>query len=136
MPPSANPTGAAESTISLQLVLPPDPRLLRVVRLVASGLASLGELDLDAVEEVRVASDELVAALIEAGDGGPVTVTFELAANTLSVDGSTPLPQAGELTVDPLTDRILDAVTTSHEWSSDDGLARGHVERVLTSTDG
>jgi len=136
MSPSASPTGAAASTISLQLVLPPDPRLLRVVRLVASGLASLGELDLDAVEEVRVASDELVAALIEAGDGGPVTVTFELAANTLCVDGTTSLPPAGELTVDPLTDRILDAVTTSHEWTSNNGHAHGHVERALTAPSG
>jgi hypothetical protein len=45
---------------SLQLVLPGDPQLLRIVRLVASGLASLTELGLDAVEEVRAAADELV----------------------------------------------------------------------------
>ena len=31
---------------SLRLELPPDPRLLRVLRLVASGVASLGEFDL------------------------------------------------------------------------------------------
>ncbi len=37
------------ATTGFQLVLPPDPQLLRVVRLVASGLASLGQLDLDAV---------------------------------------------------------------------------------------
>ena len=36
---------------SLQLVLPADPQLLRIVRLVASGLASLTDLGVDAVEE-------------------------------------------------------------------------------------
>lgn len=124
-------SGIGESVISLQLVMPPDPRLLRVVRLVASGVASLGNLDLDAVEEVRVASDELVAALIEASDGGSVTVTFELAGAALCVDGSTTLPLAGELSVDPLTDRILDAVASSHEWRTSEGHAHGHIERSL-----
>ncbi|MDP1820831.1 MAG: hypothetical protein Q8K58_13210 [Acidimicrobiales bacterium] len=122
----------AESVISLQLVLQPDPRLLRVVRLVASGLASLGEFDLDAVEEVRVASDELVSTLIEASGGGNVTVTFELASDSLCVDGTTTLPASGELSVDPLTDRILDAVTSNHAWTTTNGQVHGHLEREFT----
>ncbi len=113
----------------MQLVLPPDPQLLRIVRLVASGVASLGPLDLDAVEEVRVAADELVSTLMEASDGGPVTIEISLTAEVMSLEASTPV--RGDLAVDPMTDRILDSVSTSHSWRTEDGTAHGMVERSL-----
>jgi hypothetical protein len=120
----------ATATTTMQLVLPPDPSLLRIVRLVASGMASLRPLDLDAVEEVRVAADELVSALMEASAGGPVTVELSIGAESLSVEASTKI--AGDLAVDPMTDLILDQVTTRHEWRSADGEAHGLIERALT----
>jgi hypothetical protein len=119
---------AAGST-TLQLSLPPDPRLLRVLRLVASGVASLGDFDLAAVEEVRVAVDELGSTLINASGGEPIEISFELAGDVLRVDGRTPLGDGRQLEVDPLTDRILDVVATSHEWRSDDGVAHGRIEK-------
>jgi hypothetical protein len=117
-------------TTTMQLVVPPDPQLLRIVRLVASGLASLGPLDLDAVEEVRVAADELVSTLMEASDGAPVRLELSINADTLSLEASTAV--SGELTVDPMTDRILDNVSTRHEWRTLDGQAHGLVERSLS----
>ena len=123
----------ATVTTSLQLVLPPDPQLLRVVRLVASGLASLAPIGVDAVEEVRVAADELVSTLMEASGGEPVVLDLALVDGTLRLSASTPLADGQALTVDPMTDRILDTVATSHEWSDSGGTARGSVERTLTS---
>ncbi len=120
-------------TTSLQLVLPPDPQLLRVVRLVASGLASLAPIGVDAVEEVRVAADELVSTLMEACGGEPVVLDLALVDGTLRLSASTPLAEGQALTVDPMTDRILDTVATSHEWSDAGGTARGSVERSLTA---
>jgi serine/threonine-protein kinase RsbW len=101
-----------------------------VLRLVASGVASLADFDLAAVEEVRVAVDELGATLIGASTGGPIELTFHLADGTLHVEGSTVLGDGAELTVDPLTDRILDVVATRHEWSSEGGVARGRIEKA------
>lgn len=120
----------------LQLSLPPDPRLLRVLRLVASGVASLGQFDLSAVEEVRVAVDELGATLIGLSAGQPIELTFELTDTALCVEGSTDLPPGTELEVDPLTDRILGVVATSHEWSTTDGVACGRFEKTLAITTG
>lgn len=114
---------------TLQLVLPADPRLLRVLRLVASGIASLGEFDLAAVEEVRVAVDELGSTLIGASTGAPIELTFELTDTRFCVEGRTTLADGADLEVDPLTDRILDVVATSHEWSTADGVAHGRVEK-------
>lgn len=131
---AATDTQAGEGTTELEIVVPADPRLLRVLRLVASGVASLSALSLDGVEEVRVAVDELGATLIGASSGGPITVRFELDATSLCVEGSTEVGGSAPLEVDPLTDRILDAVATSHEWTSDGGLARCRIEKQLAAT--
>jgi hypothetical protein len=119
---------------SLRLEVPPDPRLLRVLRLVASGVASLGGFSLESVEEIRVAVDELGSTLIGASTGGPIELTFELLGDRLSVEGRTSIDGNGALEVDPLTDRILDVVATRHEWSSDGGVARGRIEKAGSST--
>jgi hypothetical protein len=111
--------------------MPPDPQLLRVLRLVGSGLASLGQLDLPSTEEVRVAVDELGAALIAMGDGSPIDITFDLTPDALLVEGATALPPGAELDVDPLTDRMLSVVASTHEWSVQDGRATGRLEKVL-----
>lgn len=128
----ANPTPSPTTVAtSLTLTLPADPQLLRIVRLVASGVASLGPLDLDAVEEVRVMADELVSTLMEASDGGPVTMDLSINGERLRLEASASV-RSGTLEVDPMTDRILDAVSTHHEWSTVEGEAHGIVERTLT----
>lgn len=120
-----------QTTTSFDLVIPPDPELLRVVRLVASGLASLTALDLDGVEALRVAADELVAALIQASDGGPVTITFELGAGSLLIHGRTSITDDSGFTLEPLTERILDAVVTSHEWHTEAGALHGRIHQAV-----
>ena len=116
---------------SLHLRMPPDPQLLRVLRLVGSGLASLGHLDLTATEEVRVAVDELGAALIAMGDGSPIELSFDLTPVALCVEGITSVPPGAALDVDPLTDRMLSVVASTHEWSQQDGRTTGRLEKVL-----
>jgi hypothetical protein len=117
---------------SVQLRMPADPQLLRVLRLVGSGLASLGQLDLTATEEVRVAVDELGAALISMGDGGPIDLTFDLTPVALCIEGTTALPDGAGLDVDPLTDRMLSVVATTHEWTVHDGRTTGRLEKALS----
>ncbi|MDP1805741.1 MAG: hypothetical protein Q8K72_11280, partial [Acidimicrobiales bacterium] len=112
--------------------VPPDPRLLRVLRLAASGVASLGTFDLQFVEEVRVCIDELGSALIAAGSGAPIDFSIELTTDGLLVEGSTVLAPGTDLHVDPLIDQILAAVATTHEWTAVDGVARGRFERLAT----
>ena len=116
---------------SLQLVVPGDPQLLRIVRLVASGLASLTELGLDAVEAVRAAADELVSTLMEASRGAAVTLSLSLEADRLRMEASAPLPRGASLEVDPMTDQILEQVASTHSWHEADGIATGVVERDL-----
>jgi hypothetical protein len=128
---TTQPIEQPQTTTSFDLVVPPDAELLRVVRLVASGLASLAPLDLDAVEAIRVAADELVATLIQASDGGPVTITFAIGDGTLSIRGRVPIGPGGVFELDPLTEQILDAVVTTHEWLTDQGQLEGRIEQSL-----
>jgi len=118
---------------TLRLEVSPDPRLLRILRLVASGMASLGDFDLASVEEARVAVDELGATLIAASTGGSIALTFQLADGLLRIEGETALGDGRELEVDPLTDRILDVVATQHDWSTTDGVARGRIEKAASA---
>ena len=76
-----------------------------------------------------MAADELVSTLMEASDGGPVTLQISISAEAMSLEATTAI--SGELAVDPMTDRILDNVSTRHEWRTIDGMAHGMVERSL-----
>ena len=126
---AAEPTTTLQT--SMQLVLPAEPQLLRIVRLVASGLASLAGADLDTVEEVRVAADELVAALMEAGGGNDVTIDLKLMDDVLCIDAATDIGAGDQLDVDPLSDRILEAVCSHHEWQTQGPRVHGIIERRI-----
>jgi serine/threonine-protein kinase RsbW len=125
----ATTTASIDGTTRVELVVPADPQLLRIVRLVASGLASLASLDLDGVEEVRVAADELVSTLIEMSAGEPVRIRLTITDDVLRLEASTALAPGATLEVDPMVDRVLEAVSTSHAWRTEDGVAHGTVER-------
>ncbi len=129
-----SPAAPVERT-SFDLVLPPDPELLRVVRLVASGLASMASFDLNAVEGIRVGADELVATLIQASAGDAVTITFALGESGVSISGSTRVEAANGFALDPLTDRILDEVATSHEWRNEGDRLHGRIEHSVSAAD-
>lgn len=72
----------------VQLVIPASPRYLRLARLTAAGLAGDLGFRVDAIEDLRVAVDELCAAIIS---GTPpeaeLELTYRESAETLVVDG-------------------------------------------------
>lgn len=64
--------------VCVDLEIEPDARLVRLVRLVASGVASVSGLDLEATEDCRIAVDELCATLIEVSDGEVLEIQFKV----------------------------------------------------------
>lgn len=126
-----NPTATdLQASTSFDLVIPIDPELLRVVRLMASGAASFTDLSLDAVEAARVAADELVSTLIQAGKG-EVEIRFAITADALVVAATTTLADAAHFELDPLTDRILDEVASGHRFSVDGERLSGRIDIAL-----
>ncbi|MGH9138822.1 MAG: hypothetical protein ACRD0G_17565 [Acidimicrobiales bacterium] len=109
----------------VELVLPADSRLVRLVRLMASGLASTVGFDVDDLDDLRIGVDEVLATLLEGGDGSPLLVRFRVQAAQVEVQGETGTARDR---LDPerleLSKQILAAVVDEHELGFED-------ERVL-----
>ena len=109
----------------VRLELPLESKYIRVARLVASGLGATAGLDVDAVDDLRIAVDELCAALFEVG-GQKVELTFAVDADHVEVTGST---QTGSVAAfEParlvLSRQILDVACDTYSLTLDGGYAR------------
>ncbi|MHB1091084.1 MAG: hypothetical protein ACYC0U_08520, partial [Ilumatobacteraceae bacterium] len=62
----------------VEIRVPPDPSLSRVLRLAASGMASLAGFTVDEIEDIKIAVSEVLIALIEHGDSQSVEMQFEV----------------------------------------------------------
>ena len=95
----------------IHLEVPTTPDLLRLVRVVASGLASRLGFSIDAVEDVRLAVDELCWTVASrAGPASTLLVRFVILDGAFSVEGRLQpgpgdAPDGGPLSA--LSERIL-----------------------------
>jgi serine/threonine-protein kinase RsbW len=83
----------------VRLTIPAEARFLRLARLTAAGLAGDLGYSVDAIEDLRIAVDELCAAVIQDADpGSELTVTYREDDGALVVEGvcddtDAPLPE-------------------------------------------
>jgi len=123
----------------VELVLPADTRLVRVARLVASGVATAAGFDVEEVEDFRIAVDELCTALVEGGDGSPLLLGFDLGDGEVTVVGSTNASAGAAFEPDrlALSRQILAVVVDDHDISADHGQISVRVrKRRITVHDG
>jgi hypothetical protein len=115
----------------IELALPADTRLLRLVRLVASGLASTAGFDVDELDDLRIAVDEAVASLLEGGDGTRLTLRFDVGESEVGMSGSTPASPNTTLDADrvELSTQILAAVCDDHALDITDGSVRVRIAK-------
>jgi serine/threonine-protein kinase RsbW len=115
----------------IELALPADTRLLRLVRLVASGLASTAGFDVDELDDLRIAVDEAVASLLEGGDGSRLTLRFDVGDDQVALAGTTPMAAGAPLDPDrvELSTQILAAVCDEHELDVSDGNVRVRIAK-------
>ena len=81
--------GEALLTGPIVLQVPAEPSMARVVRLAASSLGAMTSMDLDDIEDVKIVVSEVMAALIQHGDGPDITIKFDVGRDRLSVTGFT-----------------------------------------------
>lgn len=115
----------------IELTLPADARLVRLARLVASGVATAAGFDVEEVEDLRIAVDELCGALVEGGNGDPLELRFELGQEEVHVAGTTSssgIEQLDEQRI-ALSRQILDVVVDSHDVNADDGTLRVRLHK-------
>jgi anti-sigma regulatory factor (Ser/Thr protein kinase) len=120
----------------VRLEIPTQTRIVRAARLVASGLASTAGFDVDDVDDMRIAVDELCAVMFELGSGGVVSITFATRPGEIEVHGQT---TASGDEVDPtrigLSLQILHAACDEFSWTVADGVARVRIEKRLRRQD-
>jgi hypothetical protein len=115
--PAATTRRRGDGVVTLEV--PAKPRYLRVVRLVASACATDAGFDIDDVEDVRVAADELCAGALELQPLDTIVLTFEASDGEFTMRGSASLPSDGPDTADEsgatdLRTAILGVVVDSH----------------------
>jgi serine/threonine-protein kinase RsbW len=117
------------------LVLPAETELIRLARLMASGVATTVGLPLDEVEDLRVAVDEVCATLIEASTEGPINLSFTVTDNRLVVSGHATSGAPLDTARVAISRQILDAITDEQQISNDDQTIRFRISRRLPATD-
>ena len=122
---------------TIRLTVPAALEYVRIVRLTASGVASRLGFDVEEIEDLRVAVDELASLVVESADGGDLSVQFAVQDNALRIEGDAALAagRADNARVDDLTAQILAAVVDEWDLSTTEGSVRfSCVRRVPPAT--
>jgi len=110
---------------TIRLTVPAALEYVRIVRLTASGVASRLGFDVEEIEDLRVAVDELASLVVESADGGDLAVQFAVCDDILRIEGEATLVAGqSEVRVDDLTAQILAAVVDEWDFSAEDGNVR------------
>ncbi len=105
---------AVGSAVSLEINA--EHHMIRVARLVASGLAAIAGFDLDAVEDLRIAVDEGCVWLIDEGDGSPLQLACAVRDDSsVEVTGRSGRG-TGDGMVGPLVAQIMAAACALHRF--------------------
>jgi hypothetical protein len=126
-------TAQAKSGEVVRLSVPAALEYVRIVRLTASGVASRLGLDIDEIENLRVAVDELASTVVDAAAPVDLEITFSNADGELRMEGQAPLAPGGDVGLDQLTAQILNSVCDKYELRVVDGTARFACTRRLPS---
>jgi hypothetical protein len=119
----------------VELSIPVQADLVVLARLTAAAVASRAGFDVEEVEDLRLAVDELCISVVEGAGEGRLLLTFTSAEELVEVrcdlDGATGPAADGAGTDDPagvgadgadgLSGRILDALVDEHGLGAEDG---------------
>jgi len=123
--------GAENTQDVVRLVVPAALEYVRIVRLTASGVASRLGLDVDEIENLRVAVDELASMVVDKATIGELEVSFTAQEGELRIVGHAPVSPGTELSVDELTGQILNAVCDKYELAAVEGVGQFVCVRTL-----
>ena len=116
------------------LVIPPVASMVRVGRLTASSIASLADMNVDDIDDIKIAVSEMITVLIQSGNRTAITLRFETTADAFSVEASTPSGSTNLGRNDlALATAVLEAVADEHHIASTDDRILLRIVKQLTS---
>jgi len=106
----------------IRVVIPARARFLRIARLTAAGVAGDLGFDLRAIEDLRVAVDEMCAVVIEgAPDDAELSLTYLASDGRLEIEGrcavAGPAPE-----IHPIARELLAMTADEHAVGADGGV--------------
>lgn len=118
-------------TSTVHLEIPASGAYLAVARAAATGLAAQLHFTYEEIDDLRIAVDEAVTALLEGGNGSKVPLLFEVEGGQVSMTSSVKAGAADQLDADrlELSTQILAAVCDDHDLEVVDGSVRVRICR-------
>ena len=108
-------------TDAIRLSVPTALEYVRIIRLTGSGVASQLGFDIEEIENLRVALDELASMAIDIAAPGELEITFFTTDTEFRVTGRAPIADGVDVGIEPLTAQILKAVIDDYELRAGDG---------------
>jgi serine/threonine-protein kinase RsbW len=124
-----------EERQEVRLTMPANPGMLRVARLTAAGLANRVGFNVDEVEDVKIALDELCFGLLGDGAGaGTLDLRFVLEPGALVIEGAGPANGSHDRDDDTteFATLLLAALVDEHELSRDGDQLRFRLVKHQT----
>jgi hypothetical protein len=118
---------------TVRLSVPGSLEYVRVVRLTAAAVAAHAGFDVEEIEDLRVAVDELASVVIEAGSGAEITFMFSNFGGTFVLEGSAAV--VSDVAIDDLSRQILTVVVDDFEIDVIDGVARFRATKRSSSAE-
>ena len=119
----------------VRLSVPAESRYVRLARLTAAGVATEAGFDVDGVEDLRVAVNEMFALLVDDAEDpdGTVDLHFGVDGDTVSVEGQRSL-DAPAPSMEDLALEILRVVVDEHEFEAVNGQRRFSLRKRAIPT--
>jgi serine/threonine-protein kinase RsbW len=108
---------------SVRLTIPARSRYLRLARLTAAGIASDLGFSLQAIEDLRVAVDEVCALLIDGcdPDGAELELRYEPDGDKLLISGSCPCGDGQPAEIHPVARELLEMTADEYDVAASAG---------------
>ncbi len=115
----------ADEPDCVRLAIPLDTRYVRIVRLVARGVATTMGFDVEGVDDLRIAVEELCAALFDVSEGPALELAFEMHDGRVDVQGRTVAMPTATLDSErfALSEQILSVACDGYSLKVDSGIA-------------
>lgn len=106
---------------AIRLSIPADARYLRIARLAAAGVATDLGFDVESIEDLRVAVDEVCALLLEgcSSPGAELELRYTAVDGRLVIEGRSPCGGDRELEIHPVARELLELTADQYDISFD-----------------
>ena len=118
-------------TSDIKIQLPAHPAFLRYARVTAATLGDDAGLDVEGIERLRIAVDEMCAlAMGDASEDALLDLTMRITDEQLTVTGRcAPVGESPE--VDPIAKQLLDRAVDSHSLTHDGSVCEFSLVKNL-----